>query len=414
MRTIPYSSGSSPLQMSDIMVFLQHGGLESAEVKTMIAKAKRNYVDSHHTQSITQLHSENKYKDGCWKTYVRMDGKRKEVVRKTEDELYQYLYDYYKSLNTPALTLEDAFNSLKQWKTEELGRAHKTVMLDTRRFSLLDSKLRKKPLSEITESDLRKWFVSSYMPTHPKEDALRKMLQLINQIFTYGISRKMCFINPAESILLDDYAKGCDLSRKTDEEREFSPDEIVALRQDAMNCQTNPRCLIRLLSVETGMRAGELCALHSSDVKGSFIHVHRQIIKDLSSGHQVFHEIGYTKNERQHPRNGRIIPRTDTVNAILKLAEQLPGDSDYIFHDKTGRFITPDSYEQNLRRACAKLGIQTSNNHAFRIARNSELIEKGLYSNERALILGHSVETNERRYSVSDSRRMNSIMHKLA
>ena len=178
--------------------------------------------------------------------------------------------------------------------------------------------------------------------------------------------------------------------------------------------KTNPRSLIRLLSIETGMRAGELCALHNSDISENYIHIHRQIVKDLSSGHQTFHEVGYTKNERQHPRNGRLIPRSDAINTILALAGQLSGDSDYIFHDKNGSFITPDSYEQNLRRACARLGIETSNNHAFRIARNTELIERGLFSRERALVLGHSVETNERRYSVSDARRLEDIKRKLA
>ena len=396
------------------MVLFQDGGFESAEVKSMIAKAKRKYVSSHHTLAITQLHSDNKYKDGYWKTYVRVDGKRKEVMRKTEDDLYQFLYDFYKELENPAITFEDAFNLLSQWKTEELDRAYKTVAEDTRRFSLLDDELKEKPLSDITESDLRKWLVKSYMPTHPREAALRKMIQLLNQIFKFGLSRKLCFINPAEYIRFDDYAKGCNQVRKTGEEREFSPDEISVLQQDALEHITNPRCLIRLLSIETGMRAGELCALHKSDVRDKYIHIHRQIVKDLSSGHQTFHEIGYTKNERQHPRNGRFIPRTDTINEILELAKLLPGESDYIFHDKAGSFISPDSYEQNLRRACNRLGIITCNNHAFRIARNSELIEMGLSPSERASILGHSVETNERRYSITDIRRMDEIWRKLA
>ena len=98
----------------------------------------------------------------------------------------------------------------------------------------------------------------------------------------------------------------------------------------------------------------------------------------------------------------------------MELAKLLPGESDYIFHDKSGNHITPDSYEQNLRRACNRLGISTCNNHAFRIARNSEFIELGLSPSERASILGHSVETNERRYSVTDIRRMDELWRKLA
>ena len=70
------------------------------------------------------------------------------------------------------------------------------------------------------------------------------------------------------------------------------------------------------------------------------------------------------------------------------------------------------SYQLNLRRTCDKLGIETSNNHAFRIAYNSMLIEKGLSPADRALILGHAVQTNEHYYSVSDKRRLDEIRQK--
>ena len=40
---------------------------------------------------------------------------------------------------------------------------------------------------------------------------------------------------------------------------------------------------------------------------------------------------------------------------------------------------------------------------------NSRLIEAGLSSADRALLLGHAVETNERAYSHSDKRRLEKI-----
>ena len=41
------------------------------------------------------------------------------------------------------------------------------------------------------------------------------------------------------------------------------------------------------------------------------------------------------------------------------------------------------------------------------------LIEKGLSSADRALILGHAVQTNEHHYSVSDRRRLEEIRQKM-
>ena len=151
-----------------------------------------------------------------------------------------------------------------------------------------------------------------------------------------------------------------------------------------------------------------------ADVLDDFVHVHRQQIRDKSRGKQIFCDVEYTKDERRHNHGGRYIPRTKEVNEVLELAKKLAGGSKYVFHDKSGNAIAKDSYEQNLRRACDRLGIDTSNNHAFRIAFNSKLIKKGLSPADRALILGHAVQTNEHHYSISDRRRLDDIRQRMA
>ena len=59
------------------------------------------------------------------------------------------------------------------------------------------------------------------------------------------------------------------------------------------------------------------------------------------------------------------------------------------------------------------LGIKISHNHAFRVAFNARLIEAGADCNERCLVLGHSMQTNERHYSFSDRRRVEDVRDKL-
>lgn len=395
------------------MLLLQCGSLENAMVAEMITKAKEKYVDTRHSQAITQLHSSNKYKDGNWKTYVLKDGKRREVIRKTRDEIYAFLYDFYQAQEASNLTFEAVFDRLMQRKEEQLGRSNNTIREDRRYFSFLSEKMRKKQLTDISEAELRTWLVSEFLPSKPKGAALRKMLQLIKQVFSYGLSKKICFQNPATYILFDDYAKDCDLNKKTAEEREFSEAECAALRSEALETPSNPRSIMRLFAMETGLRAGELSALRWHDVLNDYIHIHRQQVVDRSSGHQQFHDVDYTKDERKHPHGGRYIPRTARINEVLEYAEQLPGSSEYLFHDKNGKPITKDSYMLHLRRSCDKLGISTRNNHAFRVAVNSSMIEKGLSAADRALILGHAVQTNEHHYSVSDRRRLEEIRQKL-
>ena len=74
---------------------------------------------------------------------------------------------------------------------------------------------------EITESDIRRWLVKEYLPNEPKEEALKKHLQLLRQIFDYGIHRKICFDNPVKFIIASDYANKCALQKKRDEERQI-------------------------------------------------------------------------------------------------------------------------------------------------------------------------------------------------
>ena len=66
-----------------------------------------------------------------------------------------------------------------------------------------------------------------------------------------------------------------------------------------------------------------------------------------------------------------------------------------------------------LRKRCQRLGCGCTNNHAFRMAFNSRLLDLGLSAAERALILGHEVQTNEAHYSLVDNRTLEDIKSKL-
>ena len=142
--------------------------------------------------------------------------------------------------------------------------------------------------------------------------------------------------------------------------------------------------------------------------------MHRQQVTIKSDEGLDYVEVLYTKEERLHPNNGRYIPITDESMRIIELARAIPGESPYLFHDvgESG-MIKKDSYELNLRRRCKKLGCVPTNNHAFRMAFNSKLIEMGFSSADRALILGHNVQTNEAHYSLTDKRRLDRIKRRL-
>lgn len=412
MKTEYSTRASSASLMRDVVLLLQSNDPENAQVMEMLTKAKRNYVKERHPRMISQIHSKSKYKDGKWKTYVYVDEKRKVVEANTEEELYTWLYDFYKAQDDAEKTFEEVFLMLEDKKRRD-GRTDQTLREDKRHFNFLSEEIRNKAITEITEDELRDWLYTDYMPERPKQEALKKTLQLIRAVFDFGREKKLCRENPAEFIKYTDYASQCDLNIKTHEEKSFSEEETAKLREYALSDQSNPHSVAMLFAMATGMRAGEIASLKKKDIVDGYLHVHSQQRTDRSSGHQQHVDLGFTKDQRQRPRDGRYFPITPACEEALRIAENLPGESEYILHNKNGRAILKGSYMQHLRRVCKSLGIKITNNHAFRVALNAQLINENIDGLERCLILGHSMQTNERHYSYSDQRRLESIKKKL-
>lgn len=380
------------------------------------ARAKKLYVTVKHDLAVTRLNTKDKYRNGHWVTHIYVNGKRKVVEKATEDELYDYLFDFYSKQDERFMTFDDVFNIFIDYK-RNMGRSESTIKEFRRYQEFIDPKIRAKQLSNITEDELRKWLLLDFLKRGYKKDALKRMLQILRAVFTFGMRRQICFENPAADILLEDYAQFCNLESKANEERSFSEEEIEKLRAYCLADNKNPHAAIMLVAMETGMRVGELTALKKEDIDDGYISVHRQQIqvpKTETNSKAFYKEVNYTKNERVNPRGGRIIPITKNCQIALDIANNLAGDSEYVFHHPDGRPVLKQSYMYYLRRRCKDLGIGISNNHAFRVAFNARLIEAGVDGNERCLVLGHSMQTNERHYSFSDKRRINDVKNKLS
>lgn len=400
---------------SELMLLLESNPEIACMVNDMIPKAKKIYVDSRHEHAIYRLSVKNKYRDGHYCTRIYVDGKRKVVEKATEEDLYDYLFEYYKALDDRLKNMEQVFEMFVEDKRSR-AVTEKTINEYRRYFGFLPSAIKKKRLIDITEEDIRKWLTSDYLKNRPKKEALKKMLQIISMVFKFGIRRRLCIDNPMLYIQAQDYYKLCDLSTKSNEERSFSPEDIERIRTYALEHATNPHAVMILVAIETGMRAGELAALCKDDIQGDTLHIHRQLTKIPKSdtnASQFFVNVEYTKNERMNPHGGRPLPISDDCRKALDIALKLPGESDFLFHNDKGEQVNTDNYCRYLRRACKRLGIPITNNHAFRVAFNARLIAAGVDGNERCLILGHSMQTNERHYSFGDKRRIEDVRNKL-
>ena len=94
---------NTSLRMRDIQLLL-NCGMGPAKVDEMITMAKREFVMSHHPRDIFRLPPSSSWKNGCYKTYVYVDSKRKELTANTKDKLLEKLYDFYYEAENKAKT----------------------------------------------------------------------------------------------------------------------------------------------------------------------------------------------------------------------------------------------------------------------------------------------------------------------
>ena len=235
----------------------------------------------------------------------------------------------------------------------------------------------------------------------------------MKRIFEYARHNELFEDNLMSLINTNDYADAC-RAPKDIKTRSFSEDEVQMLQEEVQVHEDNVHALMVLFDAEVGIRRAEVCALHKADISDDYLHVHRQLVRRGKP--QKWVELQYTKDEHQKEgglSEGRIVILTERAQEIISKALALPGDSEYLFHDKDGNPVKPDSFNQYFRRHRQHVDCTAANNHGLRYNYNSNLIGLGLDVAERATLMGHSVEVKEKVYSNGAKRKVEKIRDKI-
>ena len=246
------------------------------------------------------------------------------------------------------------------------------------------------------------------------EKAFKSYKSILNLIFDYATDydHELISINPVDRMNNKKFYKGC-YHKDTKDDEIFSLEEISQIKSEIFKRRNHKRYngyfvhgYIALLAIETGMRVAELCSLKESDIisTDNLIHIHSQQLSEKVEGHREYSYANYTKDEKGCPKGGRYYPITPTIKEILELnrsdKDKLGIKSNYVFCNFDGDWVKKDAYITFLRRMLKSMGFKVTNNHAFRKSLNSNiLIPRGIPAPERAALLGHSIDTNNRHYS---------------
>ena len=335
------------------------------------------------------------------------DGRKMRAT--TYENLILKLFNEY-HLSISSFTVNDIFE-----KALELKRETKNVNPDTLRHNrstynrFIDNDFRKLDVREITEEVLQKYTLNLVRNNRIKDKAFLNYKGILNLIFNYAVKKKVIPDSPVRFLENQEYMKSCDNSSGTSETKIFSEEELEIIKKTIRHKMKFKRYngyfingYAMLFSIQTGMRVGEICSLKWDDILEDRIHIHSQQLHSITN--QEYTYACWTKDEKRRSNGGRYFPLTNEIKALLDELKEVQNSlgihSEYVFCHEDGEWIKKEAYQTSLRRLCRGLGYSITNNHAFRMSLNSNvLIPSGMTSAMRAELLGHSIMTNEKYYS---------------
>lgn len=141
------------------------------------------------------------------------------------------------------------------------------------------------------------------------------------------------------------------------------------------------------LSLHTGMRLSEICALRwaNVDLDAKNLHIVASVVRLNFETHAEL-QIGSTKTVSSY----RVLPLSETLSAILK-SEQLRNNSEYVIKPcKKGGFMNPRTLEYQFKKILADCGLPNIPFHALRHTFATRWIENGMDIKSLSEILGHA------------------------
>ena len=147
-----------------------------------------------------------------------------------------------------------------------------------------------------------------------------------------------------------------------------------------------------LLSLYTGMRIGELCALQWEDIGEDYITVNKTLQR-LKDGH------GKTCIVIAEPKSESSIRVIPIFTMLRPFINDFRKESGYVLQYQNIEFMEPRLMQFHFQRIIKKIGLENTNFHTLRHTFATRCIEAGFDVKTLSEILGHSdVKTTLNRY----------------
>ena len=379
---------------------------------TMVMKDK---VDKIHTHAI----SKGMGKDGRWFTNVRdpVTGKLKRVAGKTEEEVYQKLYDFY--FVTPKRqqkkTIRMIYPEWLQYRAATTGKIRSVHRQDSdyKRFYLnepLSMTILDTPVTKLTRAVLKKWECEMIRKHEMTYKQATNVFSIIRQIFDYLVDCETITKNTAREVRIDrTFYKS--VNKAPASTQIFYPDEMDALMKlsykKAQETQDENYLAIPMIRL-LGLRIGECLALSFDDFDSSTnrVHIHsslyiQEAMNDDGTWASRKYQVEESLKKGAPPRD--LLASDEVFNLVKKI--RIIQFKKGIIRNRLFETATQNNVQMKLYRMCDELGIERRSPHKLRKTYISMLLNHGFDPDFVRQQAGHKqLQTTLNNYTYSTTR----------